>query len=256
MSFSRRERKRVSGILFLHAITAAAPAASSMAGMRAFNEFCRNTRLKDAVVVVTTHWDQVCPDGTPLAGVVESETALIISDGLLRELRDARVPFVRTGHFPYDSNQHLRNTFPSPATIVEHFLIGREENVRSGVGTQVTLNNRGLTLSQEQRVQLVAVLEDELGERPCSEHNFYDDETRVPVLTRQLVQPAIATASAFGENVDRLGSIRSILDNYPFSAGLLREILQNSDDAKATMQVRYPLLFPCNNSDHNDRLFS
>ncbi|RXW22303.1 hypothetical protein EST38_g3550 [Candolleomyces aberdarensis] len=47
----------------------------------------------------------------------------------------------------------------------------------------------------------------------------------------------MTTSSAFGENVDRLGSIRSILDNYPFSAGLLREILQNSDDAKATEQT-------------------
>ena len=50
----------------------------------------------------------------------------------------------------------------------------------------------------------------------------------------------MTTSSAFGENVDRLGSIRSILDNYPVSAGLLREILQNSDDAKATTQVRHP----------------
>ncbi|KAJ2918885.1 hypothetical protein MD484_g1553, partial [Candolleomyces efflorescens] len=47
----------------------------------------------------------------------------------------------------------------------------------------------------------------------------------------------MTTSSAFGENVDRLGSIRSILDNYPFSAGLLREILQNSDDARATAQT-------------------
>lgn len=47
-------------------------------------------------------------------------------------------------------------------------------------------------------------------------------------------------SAAFRENVDLLGVIRSILDNYPFSAGLLREILQNSDDAKATEQVRRP----------------
>ncbi|KAF6756631.1 hypothetical protein DFP72DRAFT_810196 [Ephemerocybe angulata] len=41
----------------------------------------------------------------------------------------------------------------------------------------------------------------------------------------------------FGELVDRLGHIKSILQNYPFSAGLLRELLQNSDDAKATEQI-------------------
>jgi hypothetical protein len=34
--------------------------------------------------------------------------------------------------------------------------------------------------------------------------------------------------------IDRL---RSILDSYPFSIGLFRELLQNSDDAGATEQV-------------------
>ncbi|KAJ2913096.1 hypothetical protein MD484_g7329, partial [Candolleomyces efflorescens] len=47
----------------------------------------------------------------------------------------------------------------------------------------------------------------------------------------------MANASAFGESVDLQGSIRSILDNYPFSGGLLREILQNTDDARATNQI-------------------
>ncbi|KAF6749160.1 hypothetical protein DFP72DRAFT_1143529 [Ephemerocybe angulata] len=44
-------------------------------------------------------------------------------------------------------------------------------------------------------------------------------------------------STPFGEHVDRLGNIKSILQNYPFSAGLLRELLQNSDDAKATEQI-------------------
>ncbi|KAF6756618.1 hypothetical protein DFP72DRAFT_893244 [Ephemerocybe angulata] len=43
--------------------------------------------------------------------------------------------------------------------------------------------------------------------------------------------------ASFGETVDLLGNIRSILENYPFSAGLLRELLQNSDDAKASHQT-------------------
>ncbi len=42
----------------------------------------------------------------------------------------------------------------------------------------------------------------------------------------------------FGENVAPTAAIRAILNSYPFSIGLLREILQNSDDAKATKQVR------------------
>ncbi|TFK17299.1 hypothetical protein FA15DRAFT_661546 [Coprinopsis marcescibilis] len=42
---------------------------------------------------------------------------------------------------------------------------------------------------------------------------------------------------AFRETVSVVGSIRSILDNYPYCVGLWREILQNSDDAKAVKQI-------------------
>lgn len=41
----------------------------------------------------------------------------------------------------------------------------------------------------------------------------------------------------FGETIDPKAAIKSILTAYPFSVGLLRELLQNSDDAKATKQV-------------------
>ena len=42
----------------------------------------------------------------------------------------------------------------------------------------------------------------------------------------------------FGESVDPTAAIASILGTYPFGIGLFREILQNSDDAKASTQVR------------------
>jgi hypothetical protein len=42
---------------------------------------------------------------------------------------------------------------------------------------------------------------------------------------------------AFRENVDPTAAIRAILDSYPFSVGLFREFLQNSDDARASKQV-------------------
>ncbi|TFK17335.1 hypothetical protein FA15DRAFT_661518, partial [Coprinopsis marcescibilis] len=48
---------------------------------------------------------------------------------------------------------------------------------------------------------------------------------------------------AFRETVSVVGSIRSILDNYPYCVGLWREILQNSDDAKAVKQVFVDLGF-------------
>jgi sacsin len=39
------------------------------------------------------------------------------------------------------------------------------------------------------------------------------------------------------EEVNTADAIRAILDSYPFGNGLLRELLQNSDDAGATSQV-------------------
>jgi hypothetical protein len=42
----------------------------------------------------------------------------------------------------------------------------------------------------------------------------------------------------FGEKLSPTAAIASILSEYPFSVGLLRELLQNSDDAKASKQVR------------------
>ncbi|KZT01862.1 uncharacterized protein LAESUDRAFT_815637 [Laetiporus sulphureus 93-53] len=43
--------------------------------------------------------------------------------------------------------------------------------------------------------------------------------------------------SAFGEVVDLTAHIESILKRYPFSIGIFRELLQNSDDAEAKKQV-------------------
>lgn len=45
---------------------------------------------------------------------------------------------------------------------------------------------------------------------------------------------------AFGENVDPSAAIRAIITSYPFSVGILREFLQNSDDAGAKKQVCAP----------------
>lgn len=42
----------------------------------------------------------------------------------------------------------------------------------------------------------------------------------------------------FAQGTTPVGALRGILGNYPYSVGLLREILQNSDDARASRQVR------------------
>ncbi|TFY71733.1 hypothetical protein EVG20_g1277 [Dentipellis fragilis] len=47
----------------------------------------------------------------------------------------------------------------------------------------------------------------------------------------------MGSATAFGEVVDLTATIRSILSAYTFGTGLFKELLQNSDDAKATKQV-------------------
>ncbi|KAH7922301.1 hypothetical protein BV22DRAFT_1017573, partial [Leucogyrophana mollusca] len=42
---------------------------------------------------------------------------------------------------------------------------------------------------------------------------------------------------SFGEYIDPTAAIAAILKTYSFSIGLLRELLQNSDDAEATKQI-------------------
>ncbi|KAF8330989.1 hypothetical protein F5887DRAFT_1287046 [Amanita rubescens] len=44
-------------------------------------------------------------------------------------------------------------------------------------------------------------------------------------------------SDGFGETVSPIAAIRAILHDYPFSASIFRELLQNSDDAKATKQI-------------------
>jgi hypothetical protein len=41
----------------------------------------------------------------------------------------------------------------------------------------------------------------------------------------------------FSDKVTAARVIRGILDQYPFSVGIFRELLQNSDDARASKQV-------------------
>lgn len=42
----------------------------------------------------------------------------------------------------------------------------------------------------------------------------------------------------YEQHTSAIGSLRSIVHNYPFSLAILRELLQNSDDAGALKQVR------------------
>ena len=55
----------------------------------------------------------------------------------------------------------------------------------------------------------------------------------VPLFTASI----FTMSDSFGESVSVLAAIQAILHDYPFSASILRELLQNSDDAGATKQV-------------------
>jgi len=66
---------------------------------------------------------------------------------------------------------------------------------------------------------------------PVNTREYKDSTDRWPSGQRIMEQP-------YGEYVVPTDAIRDILRGYPFSIGLMREILQNSDDAKAQRQVR------------------
>ncbi|KIL57836.1 hypothetical protein M378DRAFT_87361, partial [Amanita muscaria Koide BX008] len=60
--------------------------------------------------------------------------------------------------------------------------------------------------------------------------------------------------SSFGETVSPVTAIQAVLRDYPFSASILRELLQNSDNAGATKQVRRLEVFL--NSWHSQRIYA
>lgn len=60
----------------------------------------------------------------------------------------------------------------------------------------------------------------------------------------------------FNSGVDPVAVIKHILDGYPFGVGIFRELLQNSDDAKASKQVgNFPLYIKLNMSNSSIRYF-
>jgi len=66
---------------------------------------------------------------------------------------------------------------------------------------------------------------------PVNTREYKDSTDRWPSGQCIMEQP-------YGEYVVPMDAIRDILRGYPFSIGLMREILQNSDDANAQRQVR------------------
>ena len=63
---------------------------------------------------------------------------------------------------------------------------------------------------------------------------------RLILVSNRLLSPStMDSTQRFTEDTDvRIETIRTVLNLYPFSIGIFREILQNSEDAKASKQVK------------------
>ncbi|KAF6744043.1 hypothetical protein DFP72DRAFT_89531 [Ephemerocybe angulata] len=144
------QNRKLSGVVLLHAINGEGPATSK--NMRRFRAICGNDRLSN-VVVATTRWDEACETEEGFAYAVEYEQLLMDSDGLLKDLNDANVPFYRTGHFDEEVPQPEGDQYRSPRAIVESLLhlepvfLKIQEEMAEGKTVQET--DAGLLLQQE-----------------------------------------------------------------------------------------------------------
>jgi hypothetical protein len=145
------EKRKFSGVVYLHPITAA-PAGSTAKNMRMFKRLCGSEQLKN-VVVVTTRWDEACDSEEALEAAENSEYSLMESEGLLKELNDAGVSFVRAGHFSDEAPQPAGDQYRTPLAVVESLLglepvyLQIQEEMAEGKPIQETA--AGLVLQKE-----------------------------------------------------------------------------------------------------------
>ena len=151
MLYRYDEKRKFSGVVFLHPITAA-PAGSTAKNMRMFKRLCGSEQLKN-VVVVTTRWDEACYSEQGLVEAEAAENSLMDSEGLLKELSVAGVPFLRAGHFNEETPQPAGDQYQSPVAVVERLLglepvyLQIQEEMAEGKPIQETA--AGLVLAKE-----------------------------------------------------------------------------------------------------------
>jgi hypothetical protein len=145
------EKRKFSGIVFLHSINAG-PAGNTAKNMRMFKRLCGSEQMKN-VVVVTTRWDEACYSEEALAEAEELENSLMKPEGLLKELNDAGVRFLRAGHFSEETPQPAGAQYQSPVAVVESLLglepvyLQIQEEMAAGKAIQETA--AGLVLERE-----------------------------------------------------------------------------------------------------------
>ncbi|KAJ2928542.1 hypothetical protein H1R20_g8564, partial [Candolleomyces eurysporus] len=128
--------------------------------MRTFKKLCGD-ELKN-VVVVTTRWDESCHDEEALLEAETAEQSLLESPGFLKDLGDAGVQFLRTGHFDDNVPQPSRGQYQPPITIVEQ-LLGLQpdevDNQEHHAIEEETLQEHGVSLEIDRQEQGVEGME-------------------------------------------------------------------------------------------------
>ncbi|KAJ2934577.1 hypothetical protein H1R20_g2533, partial [Candolleomyces eurysporus] len=112
-------RDSFSGVILLHSITGEAEKfgnRNSRYYIRMIKRLCGNDEMAN-VVIVTTRWDEV----DDAENGVEAERRLVESDQLWKDLRGARVPFLRTGFFG-ENDLPKDERYQWPRAVVENLL--------------------------------------------------------------------------------------------------------------------------------------
>ena len=109
------ERRKFSGILYLHNICDHRIGSSSQRQMAMFKKLCGPGSLKN-VVVVTTFWDEI-----DLYGGIQTETELKTKDKFFKALVEGNSKFVRFGLFP-QGEIPKGPEFLRPVTIVSELV--------------------------------------------------------------------------------------------------------------------------------------
>ena len=115
LTYRYDEKRKFSGILYLHNIGDPKVGGSSQRNMAMFKKLCGPDPLKN-VVVVTTFWDEV-----DLTQGVENEAELKTKDKFFKGLVEGKCRFARSGKYP-PGKIPIGPEFPPPISIITDLL--------------------------------------------------------------------------------------------------------------------------------------
>ncbi|KAJ2934748.1 hypothetical protein H1R20_g2336, partial [Candolleomyces eurysporus] len=240
-----KERK-FTGIVFLHSI-AKPPVTTTRKNMKMFKRLCGEGGIRN-VVVATTFWDRVSHKRRALQDAETDEEDLMESEGYLKELNDAGVPFVRTGQFDSSAPQPPGEQYQTPLSIVER-LLGLEPvylqfQNQMAEGKTIRETDAGLVIEEQLEVGMKAL--EESGDGIQKTAGYLQSATNIGDSERQ--QKSILLQSRIEEwerQKARLSTERELweydrqqtwTDIHVKSALQEREVKQLKQEAKANIQ--------------------